>query len=365
MASQLQWRERDLVLRQDTRFPDEETSRLSLQLRKPQRFALRLRHPYWLEGSLNARVNGKRWPLRSTASSYASIEREWANGDTVEIDLPMRTRAEGLPDGSDYVALMHGPIVLAARTGTETLDGLIADDGRGSHVAAGPYLPLDRAPILVGDRDALAARVRPVPGLPLTFKAGGLIRPAMFDSLRLEPLFRVHDARYVVYWRTATASAYPAVVSQIEADEQRRQALEDRTLDEVVPGEQQPEVDHQYRGVDSNTGVRMGRHWRDTGKWISYRLQAPEGAKPSTAVELMLTFDGGDQHEGFDVRVDGRRLTTVSLQGDAKDSFVERKIALPESIAQPVFRQGITIKLIAAGGRRTSALFGLRLLRVE
>lgn len=365
MASQLQWRERELVLRQDTRFPDEETSRISLQLRKPQRFALRLRHPYWLQGPLDARVNGKRWPLRSNPSSYASIERNWANGDTVEIDLPMRTRAEGLPDGSDYVALMHGPIVLAARTGTDALDGLIADDGRGSHVASGAYLPLDRAPMLVGDRDALAAQVRPVPGRPLTFEADGLIRPATFDSLQLEPLFRVHDARYVVYWRTATASAYPAVVRQIEADEQRRQALEDRTLDEVAPGEQQPEVDHQYRGVDSNTGVRMGRHWRDTGKWISYRLRAPESAEPTAAVEIMLTFDGGDQHEGFEVRADGRRLTTVSLQGDAKNGFVERQIALPGSIAQSVFRQGITIELIAAGGRRTSALFGVRLLRVE
>ena len=365
MASQLQWRERELVLRQDTRFPDEETSRISLQLRKPQRFALRLRHPYWLQGPLDARVNGKRWPLRSNPSSYASIERNWASGDTIEIDLPMRTRAEGLPDGSDYVALMHGPIVLAARTGTDALDGLIADDGRGSHVASGAYLPLDRAPMLVGDRDALAAQVRPVPGRPLTFQADGLIRPATFDSLQLEPLFRVHDARYVVYWRTTTASAYPAVVRQIEADEQRRQALEDRTLDEVAPGEQQPEVDHQYRGVDSNTGVRMGRHWRDTGKWISYRLRAPESAEPTAAVEIMLTFDGGDQHEGFEVRADGRRLTTVSLQGDAKNGFVERQIALPGSIAQSVFRQGVTIELIAAGGRRTSALFGVRLLRAE
>lgn len=365
MASQLQWRERELVLRQETRFPDEESSRLSLQLRKPQRFRLRLRHPRWLEGPFNVRVNGKPWPLQSTPSSYASVEREWANGDTVEIDLPMRTRAEGLPDGSDYVALMHGPIVLAARTGTEDLDGLIADDGRGSHVAPGPYLPLDRAPMLVGDREALAAQVRPLPGRPLTFEAGGLIRPAVLNALQLEPLFRVHDARYVVYWRTATASAYPAVVRQIEADERQRQALEDRTLDQVVPGEQQPEVDHQYQGEGSSAGVRVGRHWRDTGKWISYRMKARDGTDSTTDLELMLTFYGGDYNEGFDLLVEGRRLTTISLQADAKDTFVERKIALPKDLAQAAIRRGVTIKLVAAAGRRTSALFDLRLLRTE
>lgn len=365
LASQLQWRERGLVLRQDTRFPDEASSRLSLQLRKPQRFRLRLRHPHWLQGPLDVRVNGRPWPLQSTPSSYAGIEREWADGDRVEIDLPMRTRAEGLPDGSDHVALMHGPIVLAARTGIEHLDGLIADAGRGSHVAGGPLLPLDGAPILVGDRNALAAQVRPVAGRPLTFEAGGLIRPAAFESLQLEPLFRVHDARYVVYWRTTTASAYPALVRRIEADERRRQALEDRTLDRVAPGEQQPEVEHQYQGEDSNTGVRMGRHWRDTGRWMSYRLKARDGTDPATAVELLLSFHGADRNRGFDVLVDGRRLETISLQGDAGDTFVERRIALPKALARTAVRRGITVKLVAFPGRRTAGLFDLRLVRGE
>ncbi len=365
MASQLQWRERGLVLRQDTRFPDEESSRLTLQLRKPQRFDLRLRHPYWLDGPLTVRVNGQSWPLQSTPSSYAGIERNWADGDTVEIDLPLRTRVEGLPDGSDYVALMHGPIVLAARTGTDGLEGLIADDGRGSHTAPGPQLPLDRAPMLVGDRAALAAQLRPVPGRPLTFEADGLIQPGAFNGLRLEPLFRVHDARYIVYWRTATAAAYPAVVRQIEADERERQALENGTLDQVTAGEQQPEVDHQYKGEDSNTGVRMGRHWRDTGKWISYRLKAPDNTDPNTAIELLLTFYGGDRNPGFDLLADGRRLATLTLKGDAKDTFVERKIALPQDLVRNAIRQGITIRLVAAARQRTGSLFDLRLLRVQ
>lgn len=365
MASQLQWRERGLVLRQDTRFPDEESSRLTLQLRKPQRFTLHLRHPYWLDGPLIVRVNGQSWPLQSIPSSYAGIERDWADGDTVEIDLPLRTRVEGLPDRSDYVALMHGPIVLAARTGTDDLEGLIADDGRGSHTAPGPQLPLDRAPMLVGDRAALAAQVRPVPGRPLTFEAGGLIQPGAFNGLRLEPLFRVHDARYMVYWRTATAAAYPAVVRKIEADERERQALQDRTLDQVTPGEQQPEVDHRYQGEDSNTGIRMGRHWRDTGKWISYRLKAPDGTDPTTAIELLLTFYGGDRNAGFDLLADGRRLATLTLKGDAKDTFVEHKIALPQDLAKTAVGQGITIKLVAAAGQRTGGLFDLRLQRVR
>lgn len=83
------------------------------------------------------------------------------------------------------------------------------------------------------------------------------------------------------------------------------------------------------------------------------------------AAELLLAFHGGDHNEGFDLLVDGRRLTTVRLQGDAKDKFVERKIALPKDLAQAAIRRGIEIKFVALAGRRTSGLFDLRLLRIE
>ena len=35
------------------------------------------------------------------------------------------------------IMLSYGPIVLAASTGTEHLDGLYADDSRGGHIAHG------------------------------------------------------------------------------------------------------------------------------------------------------------------------------------------------------------------------------------
>ena len=79
----------------------------------------------------------------------------------------------------------------------------------------------------------------------------------------------------------------------------------------------------------------------------------------------MLTFYGGDHDEGCDLLVDGRRLTAIRLQGDAKDMFVEHKSALHPDLAQAAVRRGLTIKLVALAGRRTGGLFGLRLLRTE
>ncbi len=365
IASTLHWRERGLVLRQDTAFPDEPRSRLRLELERPQTFALQLRHPQWLQGPLAVRVNGRHWPLDSTPGSQAVIARRWRDGDEVAIALPMTTRIEGLPDGSDWVAVMHGPLMLAARTDGDALDGLVADDGRGSHIAPGPYLPLDGAPMLVGERDRLADHIRPVPGEPLAFTASTMVRPEAFRELRLEPFFRVHDARYMVYWRTATPAEYPAVVAAIEATERERQALEARTLDQVQAGEQQPEVDHAYAGRDSSTGALMGRTWRDAGAWFGYRLRASRNVAADAPLALALELFGGDWNVAMDVEVDGRVLSTVEMSGAGTDEFGVRQVALPPDLSALARRDGIKVRFVARGGRRTPRLFGLRLLETR
>jgi DUF1680 family protein len=360
-ASQVRWSERGILLKQETSFPDAELTQLSFQLKQPQKFALKLRHPAWLEGTMKVRLNGRDWPVTSTPSSYATVERTWRDGDRVEIALPMKTHMEQLPDGSDYVALLHGPILLAAKTGTEDLTGLIADDGRSSHIASGPYLPLERAPMLVGETRSMAAHIEPVKDRPLTFKASALIQPAEFRDLELQPLFRTHDARYMVYWRTATASTYPAVLKQIETQERERQALEARTLDQVMPGEQQPEVDHQLAGEDLGTGIHLGRRWRDTGRWLSYRFKAPAGSGP---LELMLTFSGDDKHDGFKLLVNEREIATIQLNASRPDDFIDLTFALPPDLAATARKDGIAVKLLAPG-KRTSRVFGVRLLRAR
>ena len=72
----------------------------------------------WRRGSLRCEVNGKPVAVSSTPSSYAELRREWRDGDRVEVELPMRTTVERLPDGSDWVAILRGPIVLASPAGT-------------------------------------------------------------------------------------------------------------------------------------------------------------------------------------------------------------------------------------------------------
>lgn len=364
LDSQLRRPGRGLVLSQLTRFPEEPRSELRLSLERPQKFALELRHPHWLQGPLQVMVNGRAWPLQSTPSSYARIERRWKDGDRVEIALPMHTRIEALPDGSDWVAVMHGPLMLAARTGEEDLEGLVADAGRGSHIAPGPYQPLDRAPMLVGDRDTLASGIVPLDD-PLVFSAAGLVQPAGFGALRMEPLYRVHDARYMAYWRTTTVAGYPALLAAVEVEERARQALEIRTVDRVQPGEQQPEVEHGYQGRDSATGLHLGRRWRDAGDAFGYRLAAPPVIGDDTPLALRLTLFGGDWHVAMVVQANGVELATLQFDGSDVDDFIEREIALPPALAGAARDGGLEVRFIAHNTRRTPRLFDLRLLRTD
>jgi DUF1680 family protein len=202
IASELDWKERGVKIRQDTKFPDEPRSRLVVSTASPKRFTLQVRRPGWAaDGQFAIRVNGERVASRTAADGYLAIDREWKNGDRVEIELPMTNRLERLPDGSNFVAVMRGPIVLAAKTGTEQMTGLVAGDGRWEHSAAGPKLPPEEAPMLIGSDEAVLAALKPVPDKSLTFTAPTAIRPAEFRQLELIPFFRLHDARYVIYWK--------------------------------------------------------------------------------------------------------------------------------------------------------------------
>lgn len=145
------------------------------------------------------------WPVDAAPCSYFPIERRWKSGDTVEILLPMHFSVEAMPNVPDYISLLYGPVVLAARMGTEDLEGLVADDGRWGHIASGRLLPLDGAPAIAGTADSALARLRksaaPVDGKPLHYTCEGLFSQEEYRTLELEPFAGIHDCRYSVYFR--------------------------------------------------------------------------------------------------------------------------------------------------------------------
>jgi uncharacterized protein len=360
IASVLEWPERGLAVRQDTQFPDAPRTRLALAMRKPQRLTLHVRHPRWVgKNAFRIRINGRQWDTASTPASYAAIRRVWRDGDRIDVELPMHTAIERL-HGSDYVSVVHGPLVLASKTGSADMAGVIAGDGRMAHVSPGRYLPLDGAPMFVGDVNTLASRIRPVPGRLLTFRAPDLIQPAGARDLELVPFFRVHDSRYMVYWRTVAPKEYRDVVARLEADEKSRLALEARIVDRVTPGEQQPEIEHNVRSEGSNTGVAHGRTWREATGWFSYDLEA--GA-PKGPLELVVTYSAGQRGREFDIVVNDRLVASVALDGRQPDRFLDASYTIAHDIVAGTPDGVLTVRFVAKPGSRAGAIYEVRLLR--
>ena len=150
-ASELNWKEKGIKLRQETTFPYAETSKITITEGKGQ-FAMQVRYPGWVKpGQFSVKVNGQPVSIVTGPSSYVTIDRQWKKGDVVSINFPMYNYVKYLPNLPQYIALMHGPVMLAMKTGTEDLAHLIADDSRFGQLAVGKKLPIDQAPILINN----------------------------------------------------------------------------------------------------------------------------------------------------------------------------------------------------------------------
>ena len=194
IASELTWTERGVTVIQDTRFPAEPRTTLTIKSARPIGFALRIRVPAWTARGGSARLNGK--PLDSFAApgGYLVLDRTWRDGDRLDVTLPMVLSAAPTPDDPSVQAMLYGPLVLAVRMGTAGLrpDILRAEPTKPRTIpeykADGLPMPVltGRAPWLVSDRQ------------PLTFHT------AAGERRDFVPLYQILDERYGVYVKVPT-----------------------------------------------------------------------------------------------------------------------------------------------------------------
>ena len=369
VSSELNWREKGIRLRQETGFPYSETSRItiteapSLKGRAGgEAFPLLVRYPGWVKpGELKVTVNGKAVDLISGPASYVTIDRSWKKGDVVEVRFPMHNSVKYLPNLPQYIALMHGPIMLAMKTGTEDLAHLIADDSRFGQLAVGKKLPVNEAPILINNHvEEIANQLQPIAGKPLHFT----LSTRMENPIRneLQPFFEIHDSRYMMYWLALSEQNYKGYLEQMVKEEQAQQALEARTIDKVQPGEQQPESDHFMETDESQKGNTNDVFWRDAsnGHYFSYLMQTAG----RTDLSLRLKYWGVGEwksHE-FDIFVDDVLVKSVNNTGKYRISEFKYEVyELPAEVLQG--KKQVRVKFVAKPGKQIGEIYGVRLIK--
>ena len=104
--------EGEIKIRQETLYPEGETSTLTLQMKQAVSFPLKFRVPGWARDA-SVKVNGTAAGVTCAPGTWATVERIWSSGDKVEIRIPLRFRMEAIdPQHPDRVAVMRGPVVM-------------------------------------------------------------------------------------------------------------------------------------------------------------------------------------------------------------------------------------------------------------
>jgi uncharacterized protein len=207
LSSTLDWTDRKLKFRQETRFPDSDTTRITLLEGTPRRLTLAIRQPGWCP-LMTVTVRGQTLTARRPGEYFRFSPRLRA-GDSIDVSLPMSLALEPLPQlaggAPEWGALRYGPIVLAARLGTTGLTPgaqLIVNE-RESGKMLNDAAPIPVWPKLLAQ---LPESLERLPGENLAFVARGFAgTPSADGRVEFAPYFRLYHERYNLYWRSGAA----------------------------------------------------------------------------------------------------------------------------------------------------------------
>jgi len=195
IASELNWPDKGVRIRQETNFPEQEGTTLIIKARKKAELALHIRIPYWARKGVTVRINGEKQKIRSEPGSFLALNRTWKDGDRVTVDMPMSLHLHRMPDDPGLAAIMYGPLVLAGELGTEGLEPkTVYAENQG-------FLrnyKVEPGPTLIADANDLDAWIKPVEGKGLTFRTVGAGKP---HDVTLIPYHKLFGQRYAIYWR--------------------------------------------------------------------------------------------------------------------------------------------------------------------
>ncbi len=326
------WAARGAALTLDTRYPFEPESRLTFTtLARGGRFPVALRVPGWA-ATAAVTVNGEPVaPLRE--GGYAIVDRRWKAGDTVAITLPLDLRIEATPGDDKTVAVLRGPMVLAA------------DLGKAEGDWDGPE------PALVGSD--LLAGFTPVAANAARYATQGIVRPA---DLTFVPFYSQYDRRSAVYFKRFTDAEWTVEEAAFLADQAKAKDIAARSVDVMHLGEMQAERDHGLTSEQSWPTQYRGRNGREarSGGFMEFTMKTRAGP-----LVLQATYWGDERGRTFDILVDNVKVATQKLNADRPGKFFDVEYPLPPALTTG--KTQVRVRFEPADGNTAGPVFGVRL----
>ena len=354
IASQLDWKEKGVTVRQETQFPQTDTTTITLSTKKPQKLAIRIRVPYWATGGVEVSINGKSEKVDAKPQSYLVLTRQWKDGDKIKVRLPMSLHLRAARDDKNLGVVMFGPLVLAGELGTEGVPKNL-NCGHNKQYSGDP-VPAVPA-FVIASRDP-SAWVKRTDAKAMKFKTRNVGKP---NDVSLLPLHEMHHQRYTVYWKLFTQAAWAKEQTARQAAAQKLNALEAATIDLVTPGSPLERA-HNQKGKGSGSGSAFGGKWRDArgGGWFSYDMKVP----PDQPVCAIVKYWGGDSGgRVFDILIDDKKIATYNLNAPKPGEFIDVTYAIPAETTKG--KKKVTIKFQAHPGRTAGGIFACRIIKIQ
>jgi hypothetical protein len=240
----------------------------------------------------------------------------WADGDYVELRLPMRLRLEPMPDDESLAAVAYGPVVLAGRLGHDMLPGKVGDGLSKESFVAYAHCAAVRPPAFVVPDTDPATWVEQVDDEPLTFRTKDAGRPV---DTTLVPFYRIHGERYGIYWEILTPG-------QLSARQEARAGRGGGVIDCVVPGDEFAARAHNFQSFRWEDGHENGRAWIRSNHWFRYDLDVDRDRPVRLRCAYLRETEGETPVE---LSIDGAHWPLEELERTDTNGTVQVTWAVP------------------------------------
>jgi hypothetical protein len=102
-----------VTITQKTDYPFRETIAFRIETESPLAFDLQLRSPGWCNAA-KITINGDEFSGKTEPGTFATLSREYKNGDVIHLTLPMELKAEDWYQGQSVV-ISRGPLVFSLK----------------------------------------------------------------------------------------------------------------------------------------------------------------------------------------------------------------------------------------------------------
>ncbi len=338
IPSTMTWQKQGAAFEMATSYPYDGKVALKLKTLTGKRtFTVAMRIPAWAKGA-KVLVNGQP-AMAQTNAGYAAIRRTWRAGDIVTLDLPLDLRTEATPGDPKVIAVLRGPMVLAADLAPAEQD--FTGD----------------APALVGT-DIVGA-FQPVAVDKAVYRTNGIGRPG---DMTFSPFYSQWERRSAVYFSRYTDAEWATAQVAYTAEQARQKDIAARSLDVVHLGEMQAEHDHNLQSDLSYPVVYRGRNGRDArkGGYMSFDMKCVRAdGKPAGPLTLEVTYWGSEVNRNFDIVVDGTVIANQLLTGRQPGAWIDLDYAIPEALTAG--KTKITVRFEPKDGKTAGPVFGVRL----